>query len=359
MMIKEFEIFIGKKVLLTGDTGFKGSWLAIWLIELGAEVYGYALPSDNNKNNFAICNLQNKIHHQDGDVRDLDKLTKYFQRIKPDFAIHMAAQALVLASYSDPVNNFETNLMGTVNFFEAVRKTPSVKVAINVTSDKCYENKELIWGYRETDPMGGKDPYSASKGCAELITSSYMHSFFNESETRIASVRAGNVIGGGDWSENRIIPDFFRSVNTNESLLIRNPISTRPWQFVLEPLRGYLTLISNLYEDKEHILTGGWNFGPADTNNLSVEQLIKVIINVLGKGNYKVHDQKEQYKKESTFLKLDISKAQALLSWKPCLNLQQTVQFTVDGYKSDLLGKGNIFEDRIKQIRAFTQIAIS
>ena len=215
-------IYKGKKVLITGDTGFKGSWLSIWLKELGAEVYGYALPAKSDKDNFERCNLKSIIHHKDGDIRDKETVVKYFQEVGPDICFHLAAQPLVLESYENPHYTFETNLMGAVNFFEAVRNTKTVKAAINITSDKCYHNNEWNWGYRENEPMGGDDPYSASKGCSELISNAYQKSFFNsDSHCKIATARAGNVIGGGDWAENRIVPDFFRALNENKNLKLQ------------------------------------------------------------------------------------------------------------------------------------------
>ncbi|MES2376106.1 MAG: CDP-glucose 4,6-dehydratase [Bacteroidota bacterium] len=358
-----FDLFKGKKILITGDTGFKGSWLVIWLLELGAEVYGYSLPALHKDDNYIRCNLSGKINHLDGDVRDYSAMVEYFKSVQPEIAIHMAAQALVIPSYTDPVTTFETNVMGTVNFFEAVKLTPSIKVAINVTSDKCYDNKESIWGYKEIDPMGGKDPYSASKGCSELITSSYMSSFFQDTATNIASVRAGNVIGGGDWAENRIIPDFYRAIKSKSELIIRNPYSTRPWQFVLEPIRGYLTLIVALFNDygKNKKFQSGWNFGPSDENNVSVEELIKNIINSNGgHGKFSILSRAEaaQLKKEATLLKLDISKAREFLNWKPALNLQQTVSFIADGYKTDLeiADDESFYQSRLKQVQAYTQL---
>ncbi|TWI93807.1 CDP-glucose 4,6-dehydratase [Mucilaginibacter frigoritolerans] len=343
----------GKKVLITGHTGFKGSWLAIWLKYLGADVYGYALPPNSEQDNFVSCNLKDEINHFEGDVRDGEKLKEYFKQIQPEFAFHLAAQPLVLYSYQNPVSTFETNLMGTVNFFEAVRQTSSVKVAINVTSDKCYDNKEWVWGYRENDPMGGKDPYSASKGCSELITASYINSFFkNDDSCLVASARAGNVIGGGDWAMDRILPDYFRSVKDNKKLLLRNPYSTRPWQHVLEPLSGYLHLGSTLLL-KGRSFIGGWNFGPIDTNNYSVKDLIDKILLKDNKGGYIIPDQIEKLH-EAVLLKLDVSKAVNLLNWEPVLNFDETVSFTVSGYQDDLYHTDNILDQRIKQIKLYT-----
>ena len=342
--------------MLTGHTGFKGSWLAIWLKELGAEVYGYSLEPYSNKDNFVTCGLENEIHHKIGDVRDGNKLLDYFTAVQPDMAFHLAAQPLVLLSYADPGGTFETNLMGTVNFFEAVRKTPSVRVAINVTSDKCYDNNEWVWGYRENDPMGGKDPYSASKGCSELITSSYLNSFFKGKDScLIASARAGNVIGGGDWAENRIVPDYFRAIKMGEKLLVRNPYATRPWQHVLEPLSGYLNLGAALYL-KGHKFVGGWNFGPEDTANYSVKELIDQMLLIDNYGGYIIPDM-DIKPHEATLLKLDISKAVNYLQWRPSLSFTETVAFTVLGYKDDLEGS-NMLEKRVNQITEYSNKAI-
>ncbi len=348
-------LYKGKKVLITGDTGFKGSWLTIWLLKLGADVYGYALPPYSEWDNFVTTRLDKYIYHVDGDIRNGKALSDYFKQVQPDIAFHLAAQPLVLLSYNDPVETFETNLMGVVNFFEAVRETPSVRVAVNITSDKCYDNNEWVWGYRENDPMGGKDPYSASKGCAELITASYQHSFFNvEGSCLIASARAGNVIGGGDWAKDRIIPDYFRSLKKNEKLLVRNPFATRPWQHVLEPLSGYLNLAAAMFT-KGRKYCGSWNFGPEDTSNYSVQELIDKILLIDNTGGYYTSDDlKMPY--EATFLKLDISKAVNQLKWRPALTFDETVQFTVMGYQDDLK-ENNLFIKRNKQIESYTQKA--
>ncbi|MEW6041153.1 MAG: CDP-glucose 4,6-dehydratase [Elusimicrobiota bacterium] len=349
------DIFRNKKVLITGDTGFKGSWLAIWLKELGADVYGYALPPQKEEDNFVKCNLYEKIHHVDGDVRNLNELLKYFEIVQPEFAFHMAAQPLVLESYKDPHYTFETNIMGTVNFFEAIRATKSVKAALNITSDKCYQNNEWVWGYRESDHMGGKDPYSASKGCSELVTTAYMNSFFsNDTHCSIASARAGNVIGGGDWAEYRIIPDFFRAIKNNEKLIIRNPNATRPWQHVLEPLSGYLILASKLYEEGNKY-SGGWNLGPLDQANYKVVELIEAIIKYYGKGNVGFEASNEKLH-EANVLKLDISKATWNLKWKPVLNFEELIEYTVDGYKVEMEEKELYFE-RVRQIEKYVELA--
>ena len=345
-------LYADKKILITGHTGFKGSWMAIWLRELGADVYGYALEPNSNQDNFVSTNLENKIKHRIGDIRDKDDLDKYFQEVKPDIAFHLAAQPLVIESYQNPHYNFETNLMGTVNFFEAVRNCPSVKVAINVTTDKCYQNNEWLWGYRENDPMGGDDPYSASKGCSELITNSYIKSFFNKEGTaHIASCRAGNVIGGGDWAENRIIPDMIRAYQANQSLEIRNTNSVRPWQFVLEPLFGYMKLAEKLWFHGASFV-GGWNFGPTAFENYTVGDVVnevKKIIPTIKICNTKSIDKLH----EANLLKLDVTKAINVLEWKPKLNFEQTIQYTINGYLEEFNSLKNLYDCRVKQIESY------
>lgn len=345
-------IYRNKKILLTGDTGFKGSWMSIWLKELGAQVYGYALPPLTSKDNYVTTQLSSKINHLDGDIRDLNKLKHYFNEVKPDMAFHLAAQPLVIDSYNNPHYNFETNLMGTVNFFESVRHCGSVKIAINVTTDKCYQNNEWDWGYREIDPMGGDDPYSASKGCSELITHSYTHSFFNKpTSCKIASGRAGNVIGGGDWAENRIIPDLMRAYAKKEAAFIRNPNSVRPWQFVLEPVYGYLKLGEKLllYGDE---FVGGWNFGPATYQNYSVGQVIDEVKKLMPDLKITSPEQKEKLH-EAALLKLDVTKAVNHLGWHPKLNFEQTIQFTMEGYLKELQDSNNLYQNRVEQINNY------
>ncbi len=348
-------IYKNKKVLITGDTGFKGSWLAIWLNSLGADVYGYSLPPKTEKDNYVICKLSNKITHVDGDIRNFDSFFKFVNEIQPEFVFHLAAQPLVLDSYKDPKYTFETNLNGTVNFLEAVRLTDSVKVAINVTSDKCYQNNEWVWGYKENDAMGGKDPYSASKGASELITQSYLHSFFlNDNTANIASARAGNVIGGGDWGKYRIVPDFFNSLEKNESLKLRYPESTRPWQHVLEPLSGYLTLAMNLFMEGKNN-SGGWNFGPIGTTNQTVRTLVEKMIENTGVGSYEAPEFDSKFH-EASLLNLDISKAMYKLNWKPVLTFDETVKFTVDGYLT-VKTQNTLLEQRLEQISNYCELA--
>lgn len=346
------EIYKGKKVLVTGDTGFKGSWMCIWLKELGADVYGYALPALTNKDNFVTTKLSEKIKHIDGDVRNLEQLQNYFNQVKPDIAFHLAAQPLVIESYNNPHYNFETNLMGTVNFFEAVRNCSSVKVAINVTTDKCYQNNEWMWGYRENDAMGGEDPYSASKGCSELITNSYIKSFFSKEGTvHVASGRAGNVIGGGDWADNRIIPDMMRAFESKQTSIIRNPNSVRPWQFVLEPVYGYMKLAEKLWTNGK-VFSGGWNFGPSAFESYNVGDVVNEVKQIIPSINIDSPKSTEKLH-EAGLLKLDITKAVNLLDWKPKLNFKETIQFTIDGYIQELDSKNNIYDCRVKQIESY------
>lgn len=345
-------VYKNKKILITGHTGFKGSWMAIWLKELGADVYGYSLKPYTTKDNFVTTGLSKKINHNIGDIRDLEKLQAYFNSVKPDIAFHLAAQPLVIESYNNPHYNFETNLMGTVNFFEAVRNCPSVKVAINVTTDKCYQNNEWLWGYRENDAMGGDDPYSASKGCSELITNSYIKSFFSKENTaNVASGRAGNVIGGGDWADNRILPDMIRAYQSNSVSEIRNLNSVRPWQFVLEPLFGYMKLAQKLWTNGK-LFSGGWNFGPAAFENYSVGDVVKEVKKIIP--TIKINSPTITEKLyEAALLKLDITKAVNLLDWKPKLNFEETIQFTINGYLDELDSQNNIYDCRVKQIKAY------
>lgn len=345
-------IYKGKKVVVTGDTGFKGSWLCIWLKELGADVYGYALPPLTEKDNYVATALASKINHTDGDIRDKEKLQHFFDNIQPDIAFHLAAQPLVIDSYNNPHYNFETNVMGTVNFFEAVRNCSSVKVAINITTDKCYQNNEWVWGYRENDAMGGDDPYSASKGCSELITNSYLKSFFGKGNTHIASARAGNVIGGGDWAENRILPDSIRAYQTQQELSIRNPQAVRPWQFVLEPLYGYLKLGQMLLTQGKQF-SGGWNFGPSAYENYSVYDVVTEVKKMIPSLNVKMGENNNNKLHEAGLLKLDITKAVNVLGWKPKLNFEQTIQFTIEGYLDELSQEKDCYNSRVKQINNY------
>jgi len=325
-----------KRVLVTGHTGFKGSWLTIWLYMLGAKVTGYALDPKTQKDNFVLSGIGSKILDIKGDIRDRKKLIKIFGETNPEIVFHLAAQPLVLEGYKDPAYTYETNILGTVNVLEAIRKTDSVKAGIIVTSDKVYENKEWIWPYRENDKLGGHDPYSASKGATEIVVASYIKAFFNPKNYNkhkkiVASVRAGNVIGGGDWSENRIIPDIIRALEKDEVISVRNPLATRPWQYVLEPLGGYLLLGMKMLDQPEKY-SGAWNFGPEPGNMSSVKELVELCIDSYGEGKWKdVSDPAALH--EARLLSLDISKAKYNLGWHPVLGIRDTVKRTMEWYK--------------------------
>jgi CDP-glucose 4,6-dehydratase len=345
----------GKTVLVTGDTGFKGSWLSLWLVHRGARVIGYSLPPKTADDNYNICALAEKITHINGDVKDHRALRDAFSRYEPDIVFHLAAQALVLDSYKDPLNTFETNTMGTANVLEAIRHTPSVKAVVVVTSDKCYDNKEWIYGYRETDPLGGVDPYSASKGACEIVAASYIRSFFSgENTASVATVRAGNVLGGGDWCTNRIVPDCIRALRDKKPIVIRNPDAVRPWQHVLEPLSGYMMLGAALYSHGKSY-SGPWNFGPLARNMIPVRQLVEEIISQWGSGNYVCERPPDSYH-ESNMLHLDISKAINKLSWYPVLDFRQTIQFVVREYAVDNRTAEEVFDQRISHIEAYEQL---
>jgi len=327
-------VYKDKKVFVTGNTGFKGSWLVLWLLNLGAKVVGYSLDLPTNPNHHEILNLD--FETVSGDVRDLEELRRAIESFQPDMVFHMAAQSLVRKSYQNPVETFETNVIGTVNVFEVCRQVDSVRAIVNITSDKCYENQRWIWGYRESDPVGGHDPYSASKGCAELITASYRKSFFPLKEyqkahqTLVASVRAGNVIGGGDWGDDRLVPDIMRAASQNEKAIIRNPQATRPWQHVLEPLMGYLLLGQRLLEGKKEF-SGAWNFGPNDEGHKNVLTVVKELQNHWSSIDLQiVTDEKNPH--EANLLKLDCSKAHAKLGWRPIYDSSTMFAKTVKWY---------------------------
>lgn len=312
------EVYKNKRVLVTGHTGFKGSWLAIWLRELGAEVLGYALDPPTDTNNFQATRLAEKIININGDIRDFGKLLAVFNQFRPEFVFHLAAQPIVRFSYDEPKLTFDINVGGTVNVFEAVRKSRSVRALINITSDKCYENREWVWGYRENDPMGGYDPYSASKGCAELVFNAYLRSFFAR-EIRAntilgaASARAGNVVGGGDWGKDRLVPDCIRALTKGEKIGIRNPSAVRPWQHVLEPLGAYLLLGAALWHDPQKY-SGCWNFGPDHHSFLSTAALADRIIQYWGGGSWEDASDPNALH-EANLLKLNCDKARAELQW--------------------------------------------
>jgi CDP-glucose 4,6-dehydratase len=325
------EFWNGKKVLITGHTGFKGSWLAFWLEMLGANVCGYALAPDGEPNLFADLKLAGEIKSVTGDVRDLAHFEKVLQDFQPEIIFHLAAQSLVRKSYREPLETYTVNVIGTINVLEAVRKTDSVKSFVVVTTDKVYENKESYRAYSENERLGGYDPYSSSKACAELAVSAYRNSFFAESNCLIATARAGNVIGGGDWSEDRLLPDVFRSLVFGEKLSIRNPASIRPWQHALEPLAGYMKLAEKLYAGEKDFAEA-WNFGPAEEDSKPVNWILEEIKRIWNEPvNWQIAEGAQPH--EACLLKLDSTKAKKELGWLPKLNLDEAVEMTVEWYR--------------------------
>lgn len=354
-------VYNGMKVLITGNTGFKGSYMSLWLTELGADVIGYSLDPPTSPNLFEILKLNKKISFTKGDVRDKAGIKKIIKKYRPDMVFHLAAQPLVRPSYRDPKLTYETNVMGTVNLLEAVRNTEGVKVVVNITSDKCYENKGWIYGYRETDPMGGSDPYSSSKGCAELVTSAYRSSYFNPEfygkrhNLALATARAGNVIGGGDWSEDRLIPDCIRALTKNKSISLRNPKATRPWQHVLEPLSGYLWLGALMWNDGISY-SRAWNFGPNDDDALMVEDIVKEVIRLWGKGRHSMAMDIGFH--EAKLLKLDISSAVFYLGWRPVYSAQKALEIAINWYKTfHYKSNKDLLQFTLSQIQEYTRAA--
>jgi len=346
--------FKNKRVFITGHTGFKGSWLSEILYNFGAEVTGYALKPNTTPSLFEELDLQSKINSKIGDIRDLDSLKSVIDESKPEIVFHLAAQPIVRLSYDLPVYTYETNVMGAVNVLEAIRNVDSIKSVLIITTDKVYVDQNTVWPYRETDLLGGYDPYSASKACVELVVGSYVNSFFNPKKegcsVNIASARAGNVIGGGDWAQDRLVPDIVRQIfSGDKNVEIRNPSAIRPWQHVLDPLMGYLQLSKKLY-DGDRTCIGAWNFSPNDENFISVETLIKEGITILGEGSY--HVKKNETKHETNILKLDSSKAKTHLDWRPHLNLNETLSWTFEWYKK-YYGGMNIKKITDNQITQF------
>ena len=343
----------GRKVFLTGHTGFKGSWLSLWLGQLGAKLTGYALEAPTRPSLFHVAKADKAlVNSNHGDIRDEPTLTNAMLAAEPEIVIHMAAQSLVRDSYTDPVGTYSTNVMGTVNLLEAVRKIPSVKAVINITSDKCYENKEWIWGYRENEAMGGHDPYSSSKGCAELVSSAYRRSFLQDAGIALATARAGNVIGGGDWAKDRIIPDAINAFIESRPLIIRNPMAIRPWQHVLEPLSGYIILCQQLINHPE-AYAKGWNFGPKEEDVEPVSTLADTMVRFWGDNAQWQFDVSE-HPHEAHYLKLDCSMAKTLLKWKPLWGLDHALDETVKWYKS-WHNKKDMYEFTLRQIESYQQ----
>jgi len=335
MLAERLKIYKGKKVLVTGHTGFKGAWLCIWLLEIGADVVGLALDPKSNKDLFETSKLSSKIKDYRGDIRDISTIKNVLEKEKPEVVFHLAAQPLVLDSYADPLYTYEVNVLGTAYLLDAIREANSVKVCICITTDKVYKNNEWVWPYRETEALGGYDPYSASKAAAELVINSYRSSFFNPdqytSHTKsIASVRAGNVIGGGDWSENRIIPDTIKALKSGATIELRKPSAVRPWQHVIEPLGGYL-LLGSLMISHPTLYCDAYNFGPESENIHTVQALVEELINQSQVGEWKdISDPNDLH--EATLLSLDINKAKTDLKWHPVLSFKQTVAYTYEWY---------------------------
>ena len=321
----------GKRVFLTGHTGFKGSWLSLWLVSLGAEVKGYALRPPTSPSLFNEAEVGKVIDSKIGDIRDQDTLHESMFEFDPDILIHMAAQPLVRYSYDAPIETYEVNVIGTAKVLEVARSCPNLKAIVNITTDKCYENDGRQYGYKESDPMGGYDPYSSSKGCAELVTSSYRSSFFQDQGVGLASVRAGNVIGGGDWADNRLIPDILRSFEKSETVVIRNPGATRPWQHVLEPLSGYLILAEKLYKNQKEYAEG-WNFGPNEQDVKSVDWIVNEMTLKWPNSGWRLDSNYNPY--EAVFLKLDILKSKSRLEWQPVWGLNYTLEKIVNWHRA-------------------------
>ncbi len=344
----------GKNVLVTGDTGFKGSWLSIWLKLLGANVYGYANNVPTEPSNFESCKLDKLIKHKKGDINDIKSLTKLLKSVKPDVIFHLAAQALVSESFQYPLNTFETNTFGSIKMLESVRQSKIKTSIVMITSDKVYENMEWEWGYREQDRLGGSDPYSASKSMAEIAIQSYIKSFLDKNLVKVATARAGNVIGGGDWANNRIVPDIIRAWSNKKKVMIRNPYSTRPWQHVLEPLSGYLLLGSKLQRNKFH--AESFNFGPNTSTHYSVNDLLISMSNELKNMNWVV--KKNINISESKLLQLNCDKSSFLMNWRPTLEFSEVVEFTTDWYKEYYLKMTkNMFQFSLRQIIKYSEIA--
>ena len=349
----KFDFYKGKKVLVTGHTGFIGSWLTKWLTMLKADVCGYSLEPPTQPNIYDTLNLGSEILDVRGDIRNTNLLQKAVQNFCPEIVFHLAAQPIVLESYDDPVETFDINVTGTVNLLYELRKIDSVKTIVVVTSDKSYQNNEWVYPYRETDILGGKDPYSASKSCQDIVINSFRESYFSNSEIGISSVRAGNVIGGGDWAKYRIVPDIVRGIVNNETIRIRNPNSVRPWQHVLEPVSGMMILAQKMFNDAK--FSGAWNFGPNSEREVTVKEIAEKFIELWKTGKYKIEDNSSN--KEALYLNLDISKAKRELKWVPRYNTNRALKETVEWYK-EFYSSGNVNELTRHQIENYYKISV-
>ncbi len=351
-------VYRGKRVLVTGHTGFKGSWLCLWLLKLGSNVAGFSLYLPSRPCNFEVLNLKGKIRHYEGDVRNYEILKKIFESFRPEIVFHLAAQPIVRRSYSEPKLTFDTNVGGTVNVLECIKTSSSVRAAIIITSDKCYRNVEWHWGYRENDRLGGEDPYSASKACAEIACEAYIKSYFGKKDTvRIATTRAGNVIGGGDWAQDRIIPDCVKAWSKGEKLIIRNPHSTRPWQHVLEPLSGYLWLAANLIQRQDNTVDNAFNFGPDGKVIEPVTRLVNLFSKYFGQGRWEIADTKSA-QAESAILKLCCDKALYHLGWHCVLSFEDAVKLTAQWYKNYYSNNTDIYKFSCSQINTYIKKAV-
>lgn len=358
MINSHLELFKGKRVLITGHTGFKGAWLSLWLHSLGAEVFGYALAPPTEPNLYSLCNVEKLVQSNIGDIRDFESLRSFVLKTSPEIIFHLAAQPLVRESYLDPRATFETNVMGTVNVFECLRASPKTRVLINITTDKCYENKEWLWAYRESERLGGHDPYSCSKACSELLTTAYSKSFFTSSDGErnsdigVASARAGNVIGGGDWGKDRLIPDCIRALVDGQEISLRYPKAVRPWQHVLDPLNGYLLLAARIFQEPS-VYSGAWNFGPDPADSKTVEFMVKELCTAYGgKATYSVEKKLQPH--EASYLKLDSTKAREIIGWQPCWTVEDTIQKIVTWVKA-YQNKDDLLKLCHKQIEEFVE----
>jgi CDP-glucose 4,6-dehydratase len=354
-MVINKQFWKNKSVFLTGHTGFKGSWLALWLQSMGANLVGFALNPNTEKNIYEIANVQDDMNSVIGDIQDYELLESVMKNAEPQIIFHLAAQPLVRESYINPIETYQTNLMGTLNLLNISREIPSVKSIVNITTDKCYKNNEWVWSYREDEPMGGHDPYSSSKACSEIATSSFRRSFFNTHDysnhgVGIATARAGNVVGGGDWSKDRLLPDIISAYENSQKLIIRNPESTRPWQHVLEPLYGYIMLAEKLYFEGDKY-SEAWNFGPESTHAISVLNLIERLNKILpNKVNWEIDNNSHPH--EANLLSLDIAKAKNRLNWRPVLSLDETIQLIIDWHLNHK-AKKNMKEATLSQIERY------
>jgi CDP-glucose 4,6-dehydratase len=351
------DVYRGRRVLVTGHTGFKGSWLALWLKHLGAEVTGFSSEVPSKPANFELLDLEHRMHHFIGDIRDRARLAHVIDEFRPEIIFHLAAQPLVRRSYADPVTTFETNTMGMVNLLDCIRTRPWIEVAVLITSDKAYRNDEWCWGYRETDALGGRDPYSGSKSCADIVVHSYFHSFLRHTSTRVGTTRAGNVIGGGDWADDRIVPDCIRAWSQKEPVAVRSPHATRPWQHVLEPLSGYLWLGAHLWQKTDGLNGEAFNFGPDAHVNQTVAELISAMAKRWPGVQWQMLKGCEQRGHEAQLLKLSCDKVLHHLNWRAVLQFPETVAFTVDWYRTWYGGQNDICAYTLEQIEQYYQLA--